>query len=58
MSINNERRKNMEPVLFILFIIYFVITIIEINQDERRFEKKYGKRRNKANTIETKIQYK
>lgn len=48
----------MNPVLFILFIIYFVITIIEINQDERRFEKKYGKRRNKANIIETKIQYK
>lgn len=48
----------MNPVLFILFIIYFVITIIEINQDERRFEKKYGKRRNKTNTIETKIQYK
>ena len=58
MSINNERGKKMEPVLFILFIIYFVITIIEINQDERRFEKKYGKRRNKTNTIETKIQYK
>ena len=33
----------MEPVLFILFIIYFVITIIEINQDERRFEKKIWK---------------
>jgi len=48
----------MEPVLFILFIIYFVITIIEINQDERRLEKKYGNRRNKANTIKTKIQYK
>ena len=58
MSINNERRKDMEPVLFILFIIYFAITIIEINQDERRFEKKYGKRRNKTNTIKTKIQYK
>lgn len=48
----------MEPVLFILFIIYFVITIIEINQDERRIEKKYGKRRNKTNTIKTNIQYK
>lgn len=48
----------MESVLFILFIIYFVITIIEINQDERRFEKKYGKRRNKTNTVKTKIQYK
>ena len=47
----------MEPVLFILFIIYFVITIIEINQDERRFEKKYGKRRNTRNTIPTKIQH-
>ena len=48
----------MEPVLFILFIIYFVITIIEINQNERRFEKKYGKRRNKTNNAKTKIQYK
>ena len=47
----------MEPVLFILFIIYFVITIIEINQDERRFEKKYGKRRNTRNTISIKIQH-
>lgn len=47
----------MEPVLFILFIIYFVITIIEINQDERRFERKYGKTRNKRNTIKTKVQY-
>ena len=28
----------MEPILFMLFIIYFVITIIEINQNERRFE--------------------
>lgn len=47
----------MEPVLFTLFIIYFVITIIEINQDERRFERKYGKRRNKTNTVKAKIQY-
>lgn len=48
----------MEPILFILFIIYFAITIIEINRDERRFEKKYGKRRNKGNNVKTKIQYK
>lgn len=47
----------MEPVLFILFIIYFVITIIEINEDERRFEKKYGKRRNTRNIATTKIQH-
>ena len=47
----------MEPVLFILFIIYFVVTIIEINQDERRFEKKYGKRRNTRNITTTKIQH-
>lgn len=48
----------MEPVLFILFIIYFVLTIIEINQDERRLDERYGKRRNKTNIIKTKIQYK
>lgn len=48
----------MEPVLFILFIIYFIITIIEINQDERRFTKKYGKTKNNSNTATTKIQFK
>ena len=48
----------MNPILFILFIIYFIITIIEINQDERRFEKKYGKRRNTRNITTIKIQSK
>lgn len=48
----------MNTVIFILFIIYFIITIIEINQDERRFEKEYGTKRNKTNINKTTIQYK
>lgn len=48
----------MNPVLFILFIIYFIITIIEINRDERRFEQEYGTIRNKTNINKTTIQYK
>ena len=53
-----ERSKTMNPVLFILFIIYFIITIIEINRDERRFEKEYGTKRNKTNINKATIQYK
>ena len=53
-----ERSKTMNPVLFILFIIYFIITIIEINRDERRFEQEYGTIRNKTNINKTTIQYK
>ena len=47
----------MEPVLFILFILILILTIIEINEDERRFERKYGKRRNTRNITTTKIQH-
>lgn len=42
----------MNPILFTLFIAYFILTIIEINQEERR---ENGKRKNKKAIIETKF---
>lgn len=44
----------MEKVLFILFIIYLILTLIEIKQDERRI-KTNGKTRNKKTTTKTTI---